>query len=249
MRTALAVATVAATALLGATVPSSAFGATEKPLLHYTFDTAPTGTTVADTSGNGYDATVRRTGATFADGKISLPGGSASAAPYLDIPTAGLVGKKDLTFSTWLSPRSGPGNVAAAFVGAPVASGASNSSGYWLLNPSNPSGYVKSVVTNSVNAGAPWGTEVGPGATNAGTTGARTPRASRSTRPSSTARQEPCRCTSTAPGSARMRSRAMSPRSARPSSPTSRAPPTTTPAGAVMWTTSRSTAARSAPMP
>ncbi|WP_159855422.1 immunoglobulin-like domain-containing protein [Rathayibacter sp. VKM Ac-2754] len=175
VRTALAVATVAATALLGATVPASASGATEQPLLHYTFDTAPTGTTVADSSGNGYDATLRRTGATFRDGLISLPGGSASAAPYLDIPTAGLVGKKDLTFSTWLSPRSGPGNVAAAFVGAPVASGASNSSGYWLLNPSNPSGYVKSVVTNSVNAGAPWGTEVGPGSTNAGTTGARTP--------------------------------------------------------------------------
>ncbi|SMH50769.1 Ig-like domain (group 4) [Rathayibacter oskolensis] len=174
VRTALAVATVAATALLGATVPSSAFGATEQPLLHYTFDTAPSGTTISDTSGNGYDATLRRTGATFRDGAISLPGGSASAAPYLEIPTAGLVGRKDLTFSTWTANRS-TGNVAAAFVGAPVASGALNSSGYWLLNPSNPSGYVKSVVTNSVNAGAPWTTEVGPGATNAATTGARTP--------------------------------------------------------------------------
>ncbi|PPG48428.1 hypothetical protein C5C24_16445, partial [Rathayibacter sp. AY2B3] len=124
MRTALAVATVAATALLGATVPSSAFGATETPLLHYTFDTAPTGTTVADTSGNGYSATLRGSGAQFRNGLISLPGGSAAAAPYLEIPTAGLVGKKDLTFSTWLAHKGGTGNVAAAFVGAPVASGA-----------------------------------------------------------------------------------------------------------------------------
>ncbi|PPF21659.1 hypothetical protein C5B95_04720 [Rathayibacter sp. AY1A7] len=175
VRTALAVATVAATALLGATVPSSAFGATETPLLHYTFDTAPTGTTVADTSGNGYSATLRGSGAQFRNGLISLPGGSAAAAPYLEIPTAGLVGKKDLTFSTWLAHKGGTGNVAAAFVGAPVASGASFSSGYWLLNPSNLSGYTKSVVTNSVNAGAPYNTEVGAGATGTPTVGARTP--------------------------------------------------------------------------
>ncbi|MBF4461142.1 MULTISPECIES: immunoglobulin-like domain-containing protein [unclassified Rathayibacter] len=175
VRTALTVATVAATALLGATVPNSAFGATPTPLLHYTFDTAPTGTTIADASGNGYNATLRGSGATFGNGQVSLPGGSASTAPYLDIPTAGLVGKKDLTFSTWLSNRSGSGNVAAAFVGAPVASGSSFSSGYWLLNPSNPQGYVKSVVTNATNAGSPWTTEVGPGATNTATAGARTP--------------------------------------------------------------------------
>lgn len=175
VRIALAIGTVAATALLGATVPSSAFGATETPLLHYTFDTAPTGTTIDDVSGNDYDATLRRTGAEVRNGAISFPGGSAAAAPYLEIPTAPLVGKKDLTFSTWLSPRSGAANTAAAFVGAPIASGAQHSSGYWLLNPTNTAGYVKSVVTNSVNAGAPWGTEVGPGATNTQTLGARTP--------------------------------------------------------------------------
>lgn len=174
MRTALAATTIAATALLGATLPTAASGATTAPLLHYTFDSA-SGTTVADTSGNGYDATLRRSGAEFRNGAISLPGGSASAAPYLEVPTAGLVGKKDLTFSTWMSNRTGPANTAAAFVGAPVASGASFSSGYWLLNPSNPQGYVKSVVTNSVNAGAPWGTEIGPGATNTASTGLRTP--------------------------------------------------------------------------
>ncbi|HEY1106009.1 MAG TPA: immunoglobulin-like domain-containing protein, partial [Agromyces sp.] len=76
---------------------------------------------------------------------------------------------------TWLENRTGPANVAAAFIGAPVASGASYSSGYWLLNPTNPSGYVKSVVTNTVSATAPWGTEVGAGSTSAATSGAKTP--------------------------------------------------------------------------
>ncbi|MCJ1699380.1 Ig-like domain-containing protein [Rathayibacter festucae] len=175
LRTALATTTIAATALLGAALPVSASGATAQPLLHYSFDTAPTGTTVADTSGNGYNGTLRGSGATVAAGALSLPGGSAAAAPYVDIPTAGLVGKKDLTVSTWLSNRTGPANTAAAFLGAPVAAGASFSSGYYLLNPTNPAGFVKSVVTNATNAGAPWGTEVGPGSTNAATTGLRTP--------------------------------------------------------------------------
>lgn len=159
---------------LGAATTAAQAATGPQPLLHYSFD-AIAGATVSDVSGNGYNATLRQNGGSVTGGSLSLPGGAANTAAYLDIPTAGLVGKKDLTISTWLSPRSGNGNVAAAFIGAPVASGASFSSGYWLLNPANPSGYVKSVVTNSVNAGAPWGTEVGPGATNTATAGARTP--------------------------------------------------------------------------
>lgn len=170
-----AVATAVALALTGAAIPTAAHAATTAtPLIHYSFDGA-SGTTVADSSGNGHDATLRQSGGSIADGSLSLPGGARGTAAYLDIPTAPLVGKKDLTISTWLSPRSGNGNTAAAFIGAPVAGGASFSSGYWLLNPANPNGYVKSVVTNSVNASAPWGTEVGAGATNTPTAGARTP--------------------------------------------------------------------------
>ncbi|WP_395244269.1 LamG-like jellyroll fold domain-containing protein [Agromyces sp. MMS24-K17] len=172
---AVAVATTAALAAAGAIAPQAA-GAAEAPapLIHYTFDAANAGV-VADASGNGYDATIKQTGATVDGGQLSLPGGARATAGYLDIPTAGLVGKTQLTVSTWLETRTGPANVAAAFIGAPVASGASYSSAYWLLNPGNPSGYVKSVVTNTVSATAPWGTEVGAGATNAATTGARTP--------------------------------------------------------------------------
>lgn len=172
---AAAVAATAAIAAAGAIAPQAA-GAAEAPapLIHYTFDSAAGGV-VADASGNGYDGVIKQTGGTVDGGVLSLPGGAGSSAAYVEIPTAGLVGKKQLTVSTWLSGRTGPANAAAAFIGAPVASGASFSSGYWLLNPTNPSGYVKSVVTNSVNAGAPWGTEVGPGATNAATSGIRTP--------------------------------------------------------------------------
>ena len=110
---------------------------------------------MTDSSGNGNDGVIRQSGVTVTDGRLSLPGGARGTAGYLEIPTAQLTGKQQLTVSTWLSGRSGPGNTAAAFIGAPVASGASFSSGYWLLNPANPSGYVKSVVTGIVTAGAP----------------------------------------------------------------------------------------------
>ena len=176
MRTgAAAVAATAALAAAGVLAPQAA-GAVPAPapLIHYTFDAAAGGV-VADASGNGNDGVIKQTGATLDAGALSLPGGARATAAYLEIPTAGLVGKKQLTISTWLENRSGPANVAAGFIGAPVASGASFSSAYWLLNPTNPSGYVKSVVTNTVSASAPWGTEVGPGATNAASTGIRTP--------------------------------------------------------------------------
>jgi trimeric autotransporter adhesin len=154
-----------------------AYAVDAAPLIHYSFDQAPAdGVTIADESGNGNDGVVRQSGAAFADGVLSLPGGSStSSAAYVEIPAADLVGLKDVTVSAWVSDRSGAANVAAAFVGAPVASGASFSSGYWLLNPSNPSGYVKSVVTSATNASAPWNTEVGAGATGTPTAGVRTP--------------------------------------------------------------------------
>lgn len=172
---ALGIAAALTLGLAVAPVPATAADAT--PLIHYAFDAAPAdGVTIADASGNGNDGVVRQSGASFSDGVLSLPGGSStSSAAYVEIPTADLVGLKDVTVSAWVSDRSGPANVAAAFVGAPVASGASFSSGYWLLNPSNPRGYVKSVVTNTTNASAPWGTEVGAGATNTPTAGVTTP--------------------------------------------------------------------------
>lgn len=174
LTTGAAVTTAVALALAGAVAPTAATAAiAAAPLIHYSFDTAD-GTTIADSSGNGHNATLRQSGGSVADGSLSLPGGARGTAAYVEVPSAPLAGKKDLTISTWLSPRSGPSNTAAAFIGIQPASGNIPPS-YWLLNPSNPSGYVKSVLTNSVNAGSPWTTEVGAGGTNSATTGARTP--------------------------------------------------------------------------
>ncbi|GAA1142994.1 hypothetical protein GCM10009651_28990 [Microbacterium natoriense] len=170
---AAATATIVAIGAVSTHTASVAAGG-PAPLIHYTFDSA-TGGTVGDASGNGYDGVIKQTGATVQNGQLTLPGGAKATAGYLEIPTAGLVGAQQLTVSTWLTGRSGAANTAAAFIGAPVASGASYSSGYWLLNPTNPNGYVKSVVTNATNASAPWGTEVGAGATNAASSGIRTP--------------------------------------------------------------------------
>ncbi|WP_345800343.1 immunoglobulin-like domain-containing protein [Microbacterium sp. AZCO] len=171
-----AVATATALALAGAVAPATMASAAidVAPLIHYTFDST-SGTSIPDVSGNGYNATLQQSGATFQNGVLTLPGGARGTGAYVDIPTAGLVGKKDLTISTWMSNKSGPANLAAAFIGAPVASGASYSSAYWLLNLTNPSGYVKSVVTNTASATAPWSTEVGAGSSNAPTTGIKTP--------------------------------------------------------------------------
>jgi hypothetical protein len=176
LRPAVVGAVVALTAGF-AVATGPAYAVDAAPLIHYSFDQAPAdGVTIADESGNGNDGVLRQSGAAFADGVLSLPGGSStSAAAYVEIPTADLVGLKDVTVSAWVSDRSGPANVAAAFVGAPVASDASFSSGYWLLNPSNPNGYVKSVVTDTTNASAPWSTEVGAGSTATPTAGVRTP--------------------------------------------------------------------------
>ncbi|MFG3340692.1 immunoglobulin-like domain-containing protein [Glycomyces sp. NPDC048151] len=178
MKTRLAAIGVTAALTLGLAVTAAPAHAIDAaPLLHYSFDAAPAdGVTITDETGNGNDGALRQSGAAFDNGVLSLPGGSStSAAAYVEIPTADLVGRTDVTVSAWVSDRSGPGNVAAAFIGAPVASGASFSSGYWLLNPANPSGYVKSVVTNTTNAAAPWGTEIGAGATGTPTAGVRTP--------------------------------------------------------------------------
>lgn len=156
---------------LGATPATAA--ADSSALLHYRFDTAANGV-VPDVSGNGNDGTLRNVGGTVADGLLTLPGGSADSAPYLDIPTDDLAGVQTLTSSIWLESQSPAGNTAAAFIGTPVGDG-QFSAGYWLLNPANPNGYVKSVITDSVNPGAPWTTEVGAGSTNAPTSGLRTP--------------------------------------------------------------------------
>lgn len=152
-----AVATVVAAAL-AFSVPNPAFAATDPDLLlSYDFS-ATTGTTVPDASGNGRNATIVGTGATVSGDEIRLPGGAAnSTAGYLRLPTGVFDNRNTLTTSVWLKNETGSGNYAAMFFG----SAAATPSQYWLLNPKNPAGHFKSVVTNGLNTSAPWGTEAG----------------------------------------------------------------------------------------
>ncbi|NQX26177.1 family 43 glycosylhydrolase [Microbacteriaceae bacterium VKM Ac-2854] len=152
-----AIATVIAAAL-AVTAAGPVSAATDPDLLlSYDFD-AISGTTVPDASGNGRAATLVGSGATVSGDELTLPGGAAgSSAAYLRLPTGVFDGRNTLTTSIWLKNETGAGNYAAMFFG----SAASTPSQYWLLNPKNPAGLFKSVITNTLNASAPWGTEAG----------------------------------------------------------------------------------------
>lgn len=111
---------------------------------------------VKDITGNGNDGTT--IGAiTYEDG-LTLPGGETD---YVELPGDMFVNEDNLTISAWIKNEMNPGNYSALFFGT-----AANSNGlpenYWIFNPSNPDGNFKTVFTNSVSSGAPWGTEVGP---------------------------------------------------------------------------------------
>ncbi len=116
------------------------------------------GSTIKDTSGNGRDAAIKGTGASTADGVLTLPGGaSSSGAAYVELPTGMFDDQDTLTISVWLKNETGAGNYAAMFFGTTE----SLPTGYWLLNPCNPSGTFKSVITNSYSSNAPYNTEYG----------------------------------------------------------------------------------------
>ena len=132
--------------------------------LHYDFSKT-TGTTVPDSSPYGNDGVIKGTGAKVTGPELALPGGSSgSSGAYVQLPTGLFDGRDTLTISTWLRNDRASGNYAAMFFGS-----ASNPPAqYWLLNPKNPSGLFKSVITNGSSPGSPWGTEAGISPTNAG---------------------------------------------------------------------------------
>ena len=125
-------------------------------VLHYDFSVAGA---VTDVSGNGNHGAIVGSGASVVDGVLTLPGGAAnSGAGYVRFPAGIFDGEDTLTISTWLRNDTAAGNYAAMFFGS--ATGPTPAQ-YWLLNPRNPQGRFKSVLTNSSNPSAPWGTEYG----------------------------------------------------------------------------------------
>ncbi|WP_152631132.1 immunoglobulin-like domain-containing protein [Agreia bicolorata] len=132
-------------------------------LLHYDFSDV-SGTTVPDSSQNSNDGVLKGAGAVVTDAELALPGGASNSnAAYVQLPTGLFDGRDTLTISTWLRNEKASGNYAAMFFGS-----ANNPpSQYWLLNPKNPGGLFKSVITGSATSGSPWSSEVGISPTNA----------------------------------------------------------------------------------
>ena len=86
---------------------------------------------------------------------------TSSAGPYASFPADLVSGNESVTISTWIKRDVPTGNYSAMFYGeAPNAQ--KRPVHYWLLNPSQPQGYFKSVFTNGTVTDQPWTTEVGP---------------------------------------------------------------------------------------
>ncbi len=124
---------------------------TPKELAHY--DMTTNGKTLLDVSGNGYNAKL-------VDVDTKLQENNSlymEKGGYIELPKDIFTGEDTLTISIWTKDYNGKVNTSAMFVGTkenmPVS--------YWLLNPSNPSGRMKSVLTNSVNEAEPYRTEMG----------------------------------------------------------------------------------------
>lgn len=155
--------TVAMLPLSSATVANAA--GEGNLLAEYKFeDSDITDKTIADTSGNGYDAALEGTGAKIADGVLTLPGGAAgSSAAYVSIPGGVFENRDTLTISAWLKNDTGKGDYSAMYFGTTtqhLGGGTSNMPlHYWILNPMNPSEYFKSVWTDGDNADQPYTTE------------------------------------------------------------------------------------------
>lgn len=153
-----------AAVLLSGVVPAVGAAAAPLPTPVASYDFADTsGTTVPDASGNGHDAAIRGTGFTVEGDALSLPGGAAgSTAAYVQLPTGLFDGRSTVTVSAWLQDRTGAGNQAAMFFGTTE----NLPQQYWLLNPANPAGRVKSVVTDGPRIAQPWTLESGIAPTN-----------------------------------------------------------------------------------
>ncbi|MFW7414456.1 family 43 glycosylhydrolase [Demequina sp. SO4-18] len=153
----LATAGLAGSLAVAATVPAQAApldALADDLALHYDFADAIAGGTIPDKSTNGFDGTVVGSGASIVDGAIELTNDT-----FVEIPGAVFEGNDALTISAWLrNDMAEGGNYNALYFGSPDGPPPAQ---YWLLNPANGENNIKSVFTDSLDAGAPWDTEVG----------------------------------------------------------------------------------------
>lgn len=156
-------------------VPATAFAQTEEKavsglIAHYDFkelsDNVPNGTTIKDVSGSNHDAVARGNKLTAKDSILAFPGGNyGSGAGYVELPRGLFDGQDTLTVSLWLQNKTGAGNYGGFYFGTEANSvNKDMPTQYFILDPMNPKGVMKAVMTNSYNASAPFSTEIGLGA-------------------------------------------------------------------------------------
>lgn len=141
-------------------IPTESVVPTAKPtevpveeLIHYNMLCSEDGKRLIDQTGKGNDAELIGVNTELQEDNSLLLEKNA----YIKLPEKVFTGRDTFTISVWLKNYSGNINTSAMFVGTkenlPVS--------YWLLNPANPEGRMKSVMTGSKNATEPWKTEVG----------------------------------------------------------------------------------------
>lgn len=173
---------VLAICVMAAGVPTSAFagegGTSETGMLaHYDFSelsgNVTEGTVIKDVSGSNHDAAAKGNKLTAEDSALVFPGGKyGSGAGYVELPKGMFDGEDTLTISMWMQNKTGAGNYAAFYFGTEADStNKEMPTRYFLLNPMNPKGVMKSVMTNSFSLSTPYTTEVGPGSTGSASDG------------------------------------------------------------------------------
>lgn len=130
------------------------FQADQELIAHY-----PLETDALDVSGNEYHGAVLGEGVTFTGESLNLPGGKSNSNDYVSLPQGIFDHQDQLTISMWIKNNDTKGNYAAFFFGT-KAKGVLPVN-YLLLNPCNPKGTYKAVLTDSINESAPYNTEAG----------------------------------------------------------------------------------------
>lgn len=121
--------------------------------LHYDMEMGSDGVTVLDKSGNESNGELLLASkATIGENELFLENGA-----YIKLPDGLFEGEDVLTLSIWLKNYSGSVNTSAMYIGTKQSLPVS----YWLLNPSNTAGRMKSVITDGINSSEPYNTEVG----------------------------------------------------------------------------------------
>lgn len=122
-------------------------------LLYYDMTLSDDGKTIVDKSGQRNDGTLSSTAnVNVKDNVLFMENGG-----YVTLPEGMFDNRDTITLSIWLRNYTGSANYSALFFGTTESMPVS----YWILNPCNPSGKMKSVITESKNPSAPYNTECG----------------------------------------------------------------------------------------